>query len=184
MNTRYEKWPARGVPATRRGRNLAIRNRVNSIAWSLVQAQTPPNLNAMLEEWRQMGWRFFTAPHTATDLSHMGMLTIEHLTLIQDYPESGQRCQDIELFTQSLYQRQIGRLIAPSTHRGVDLVMAWINQAYGHLRIGRRILHPFVMRFSLPPARYPCILANRTQSERHSKRARPIRRATGCPVWV
>jgi hypothetical protein len=50
------------------------------------------------------------------------------------------RCQDVELFVKSLYMRQVGRLVAPSTHRGIDLVMAWINRAYGHreARHGRR----------------------------------------------
>ena len=36
------------VPATRRGRNIVIRNHVNSLAWYLVQAQTPPDLKAMM----------------------------------------------------------------------------------------------------------------------------------------
>ena len=50
------------------------------------------------------------------------------------------RCQDVEIFVKSLYMRQIGRLATPSTHQGVDLVMAWVNRTYGHLRMGKRLL--------------------------------------------
>ena len=64
----------------------------------------------------------------------------ERHTLIQDYAESGARCQDIELFTKSLYVRQVGRLVAPTLHCGINLVMSWVNRAYGHLRMGRRLL--------------------------------------------
>ena len=41
MKKRYARWYARGLPATRRGRNIVIRNHVNALAWYLVQAQTP-----------------------------------------------------------------------------------------------------------------------------------------------
>ena len=65
---------------------------------------------------------------------------MERHTLIQDYAETGMRCQDLELFVKALYMRQVGRITAPSTHRGVDLVMAWIHRSYGHLRMGKRLL--------------------------------------------
>ena len=50
MRKRYDRWLGRGIPATRRGRNLVIRGAVNSIAWYMVQAQTPPRLEEMMEE--------------------------------------------------------------------------------------------------------------------------------------
>ena len=81
-----------------------------------------------------------------------GRSAVERLTLVQDYPEGGQRCQDIELFVRSLYIRQVSRLVAPSTHRGVDLVMAWVHRAYGHLRQGRRILISACDFLQLPEA--------------------------------
>ena len=46
--TIYNRWIARGIPRSHSGRNMAIHNHVNSVAWYLVQAQTPPNLTAML----------------------------------------------------------------------------------------------------------------------------------------
>ena len=140
MERRFDRWCARGAPATRRGRNIVIRNHVNAVAWYMVQAQTPANVQSMMEVWRQMGWRFFEAPLHAIDMSGRGQARVERLTLIQDYPESGVRCQDVELFAKALYMRQVGRLATPSSHRGVDLVMAWVNRAYGHLRMGRRLL--------------------------------------------
>ena len=52
---RYERWLGRGIPATRRGRNIVIRNHVSAVAWYMVQAQTPPRLEEMLEVWRKQG---------------------------------------------------------------------------------------------------------------------------------
>ena len=46
--TRYNRWIARGIPRSHSGYNRAIRNHVNSVAWYLVQAQTPPHLTTML----------------------------------------------------------------------------------------------------------------------------------------
>ena len=48
---------------------MAIRNHVNSVAWYLVQAQTPPNLTAMLTALLAMAWKFFEAPANVTELS-------------------------------------------------------------------------------------------------------------------
>ena len=58
----------------------------------------------------------------------------------------------MEVFTRSLYQRQVGRLITPSTHKGVNLVMTYIHEGYGHLRMGRRILHSLCDFLHLPSA--------------------------------
>ena len=140
MQQRYNRWTSRGVPATRQGRNLVIRNHVNAVAWYMVQGQTPPRLTAMMEHWRTTGWHFFEMAMQGGDMTHKGRAAIERHTLIQDYAEGGMRCQDVEIFVKSLYMRQVGRLATPSTHQGVDLVMAWINRAYGHLRMGRRLL--------------------------------------------
>ena len=135
MRKRYERWLARGIPRSRRGRNIVIRNHVQACAWYLVQAQTPPNLPQMLDQWQQYAWRFFEAPANAEGLQQARRHAVKRGTLIQEYPEGGQRCQDVEVFTRSLYQRQVGRLIAPSTHKGVNLVMTCIHEGYGHLRM-------------------------------------------------
>ena len=65
---------------------MAIRNHVNSVAWYLVQAQTPLSLTAMLTAWRAMAWKFFKA----TELSDSHRSMVSRLTLIQDYQEGGQ----------------------------------------------------------------------------------------------
>ena len=112
--TRYNRWIAGGVLRFHRRRNMAIRNHVNSIAWYLMQAQTPPNLTAMLTAWRAMAWKFFEAPANVTELFESHHTAFSRLTLIQDDQKGGQRCQDIELVARSLYLCQIGRLVARS----------------------------------------------------------------------
>ena len=89
----------------------------------------------MMDEWRRLGWRFFEMGGNGGGEGQRSRSAVERHTLIQDYAETGMRCQDLELFVKALYMRQVGRITAPSTHRGVDLVMAWIHRSYGHLRI-------------------------------------------------
>ena len=97
-----------------------------------------------------MAWKFFEAPANATKLSGSHRSAVSRLNLIQDYQEGGQRCQDIKTVARSLYQHQIGCLVAPSNHKGIDIVMSWVNKAYGHLRMGRRLLHSSCDFFALP----------------------------------
>ena len=87
-----------------------------------------------------MGWRFFEMGLNSGGDGRRGWSAVERHTRIQDYAETGMRCQDVELFVKALYMRQIGRITAPSFHKGIDLVMAWVNRAYGHLRMGKRLL--------------------------------------------
>ena len=100
--------------------------------------------------WRAMAWNFFEVPKNVTELFDSDSSAVLRLTLIQDYQEGGQRCQDIELVPRSLYQRQIGRLVAPSNHQVIDLVMSSVNKEYGHLRMGRRLLHSSCDFLALP----------------------------------
>ena len=58
----------------------------------------------------------------------------------------------MELFTKALYVRQIGRLTVPSQNRVADVVMAYVNRAYGHLRMGRRLLTSSCDFLHLPEA--------------------------------
>jgi hypothetical protein len=97
-----------------------------------------------------MVWKFFQAPANVTELSDSHRSAVSRLTLIQDYQEGGQRCQDIELVACSLYQRQIGSLVALSNHQGFDPVMSWVNKAYGNLRMGHRLLHSSCDFLALP----------------------------------
>ena len=111
MEKRYERWVGRGMPRSRRGRNIVIKNHVQSCAWYLVQSQTPPNLPQMLEKWQRYAWNFFEAPANAEGLHQARRHAVKRETLIQERPEGGQHCQDIEIFTRSLYQRQVSRLV-------------------------------------------------------------------------
>ena len=97
-----------------------------------------------------MAWKFFKAPENASELSGSHRSAVSRLNLIQDYQEGGQRCQDIKTVARSLYQHQIGCLVAPSNHKGIDIVMSWVNKAYGHLRMGRRLLHSLCDFLALP----------------------------------
>ena len=140
MEARFNRWVGKGAPATRTGRNIVIRNSCFALAWFMVAHQYTPQLKDMMNAWSAMGWKFFEMSMRAGDMDGTGHSGIERHTLIADYAEGGQRCQDVELFSKSLYIRQVGRIVAPSTHRGADLVMGWINEKYGHLRMGKRLL--------------------------------------------
>ena len=66
MEKRYERWVGRGMPRSRRGRNIVIKNHVQSCAWYLVQSQTPPNLPQMLEKWQRYAWNLKKAENWFT----------------------------------------------------------------------------------------------------------------------
>ena len=75
--------------------------------------------------------------------------------MVQDYIEGGMRCQDVELFVNALYMRQIGRVVAPFSHRGADLVMGWVNETYSHLRMAKRLLTSTCDFLALPASMPP-----------------------------
>ena len=81
LRKRYERWLGRGIPRSRRGRNIVIRNHVQACAWYLVQAQTPPNLPQMLDQWQQYAWRFFEAPANAEGLQQARRHAVKRGTL-------------------------------------------------------------------------------------------------------
>lgn len=47
MYTRFARWRERGLPRTRCGRNVVIRNSVLAVAWYMVQNQVPPTLDTI-----------------------------------------------------------------------------------------------------------------------------------------
>ena len=75
-----------------------------------------------------MAWKFFEVPADLTKFFDFYRSAVSRLTLIQDYQDGGQRCQDIELVARNLYQRQIERLVAQSNHQGIYLVMSWVKK--------------------------------------------------------
>ena len=60
--------------------------------------------------------------------------------LVQDYPEGGAHCLDIERFTHALYMRHMRRLVDPVEQGWKGMAMHWLEQHYGELRQGYRLL--------------------------------------------
>jgi hypothetical protein len=121
--TKYNRWITRGIPRSHNGRNTAIRNHVNSVAWYLVQAQTPPNLMAMLTAWRAIAWKFFEAPANVTELSDYHRSAVSRLTLIQDYQEGG---NDVKTLKSSL---------AAYTNIKLDVRRGYLSCLFSHSTI-------------------------------------------------
>ena len=136
MRSRYAKWRERALPRTRGGRNIVVRNSVLSCGWYMVEGQFIDSLADVLEEWRRDAWRFFEGGAPG---GSKGRTDVARAVLIQDYPEGGVRCQDVEAFVDSLYVRRVLRLADPAPHPLKGLVFYWVQQSYGHLRMGHRL---------------------------------------------
>ena len=65
IEERANRWRERRMPATRTGRGVALRNSILAQAWYLVENQTPPNLEEMMNAWRTTGWEFM-ADHSSS----------------------------------------------------------------------------------------------------------------------
>ena len=63
-----------------------------------------------------------------------GITTIKRDTLIQDYPEGGMRCIDIQNFVWALYASWGPRLMSPPLSHLQNKVLEIINRTYGHLK--------------------------------------------------
>ena len=94
--------------------------------------------------WEKAGWQFFTESAKSTvevdarTRSHS--TNVQRAVLIQDYPETGRRTQDVELFTRALYIRKLRHLVEPRSNPEQNLVYYWLHKTYGHLRMGARLL--------------------------------------------
>ena len=53
-------WRERNLPVTREGRCIALRNSILAQAWYLVENQIPPNVEEMMNTWRDEVWSFFS----------------------------------------------------------------------------------------------------------------------------
>ena len=106
------------MPATREGRNVVVKNSVFACAWFMVQNQTPPDFEHMLEVWRKYEWTFYEASLTSnlTDGKHRAK--VERRVLVQDYAEGGQRQLDLEVAVRTQYIRQVRRLLEPPSIPG------------------------------------------------------------------
>ena len=137
-------WRERSMPKTREGRCVALRNSILAQAWYLVENQVPPNLEDMLEAWREEAWDFFSnreSRNTSKEIKRGGRGTsVRQLTLIQDHPEGGIRAPDVELLTKAMQLRKVRRLLEPRPGPHMNMLNYWINKDYGHYRQGKRIL--------------------------------------------
>ena len=142
MAERVRMWRERGVPSTREGRCIALRNSILAVGWYLVENQTPNSMSATLEKWRRLAWNFLaTSRQHADDTHHLVTSTnVKQLTLIGDYNEGGVRAPDIENFAAALQVRKLRRLLEPHSGPQTNFIMYWLNLTYGHLRQGTRLL--------------------------------------------
>ena len=60
--------------------------------------------------------------------------------MVQDYPEGGARCLDVERFTRAICMRHVRRLLDPVEQGWKGMAMHWLEQHYGVLRQGYRLL--------------------------------------------
>ena len=142
IQTRYNSWITRGGTHSLAGRNIVIKTSVMAIAWYLVANQTPPNIDDMISAWEQESWRFFE--HTqgsgpTPSPGRAGPIAPRHI-LVQDYPEGGLRCLNIELHVRATYMRHIRKLLDPTPQHWKGMALHWLNLVYGPLRQGARLL--------------------------------------------
>ena len=144
VRARYAQWSLRGNARTIFGRNIVVRNSVMAVCWYLISNQCPPNLDDMLAAWERETWAFVEQPGGAPLLQPQGRDSPVHAApralLVQDYPEGGARCLDIECFTRALYMRHVRRLLDPVEQGWKGMVMHWLDRHYGFLRQGYRLL--------------------------------------------
>ena len=136
MRQRADLWRERRMPGTRGGRGTALRNSILAQAWFLVNNQVPPTLAAMMNDWRRDAWDFYGNHKQGST----GSTDIRHDTLIQDYPEGGQRAPDVESFCRAIQVAKITRLLQPSDGQHRNFVNFWMDLDYGALRQGSRLL--------------------------------------------
>ena len=129
-------WRERRMPKTRAGRGTALKNSILAQAWFLVENQTPAGIEQMMESWRKEAWSFYGNHTSRTNCS----TNISHTTLIQDYPEGGQRAPDVENFCKAIHTTKLRRMLEPHTGQHTNYVKYWMNKDYGKLRQGLRLL--------------------------------------------
>ena len=144
MSHRLAQWASLGVGRTYQGRNLVIKNSVLAMAWYLTETQTIPKLDAVLTTWQHLAWNFVES--SSSSLKSIGTQTrtahhVARIILVQDYPEGGRRCLDVELFVRALRARVVRSLLEPNAHPYKNLAFYWIRRSYP--------LYPFHPRYLL-----------------------------------
>ena len=124
------------MPATRAGRGTALKNSILAQAWFLVENQTPPNIEDMMEDWRKEAWSFYANHANRTNCS----TDISHTTLIQDYAEGGQRAPDVETFCRAIHATKLRRITEPHNGQHTNFYLHRLQRDYGKLRQGQRLV--------------------------------------------
>ena len=132
---RLSLWSSLGVGPTYAGRNLIVKNSALAMAWFLAEAQTLPEIDAVLTRWQRSAWSFIES--SLTSLRSMPLDSpipsahhVARVTLVQDYPEGGRRCVDVELFVRSLRARAVRTLFEPGNHPYRALALHWLRISY------------------------------------------------------
>ena len=139
ISKRAQLWIDRGLPSTREGRCIALRNSILALSWFLVDNQIPTGLEELMEQWRKVGWQFFARGSGSRGSAHVAT-PIRQLTLIQDYSNGGCRAPDVENFAAALQIRKVRRLLEPHEGPHCNILLYWLQRTYAHLRQGRRLL--------------------------------------------
>ena len=143
MAHRFAQWASLGLSRTYQGRNLIVKNSVLAMAWYLTETQTIPDLDTILTTWQGMAWTFVESSSSSLTTANKTQTAhrIARLILVQDYPEGGRRCLDVELFVRALRARVVRNLFEPSPHPYKNIAFYWIKRSYP--------LYPFHPRYLL-----------------------------------
>ena len=83
-----------------------------------------------MDVWYKMGWSFMEASVGSTLEDGKHMSKVKRTVLVQDYPETGHRCLDVETFTRAFPLRTPGsaahRAEAPG-YQGHGPLLGWAN---------------------------------------------------------
>ena len=101
-----------------------------------------------------------------------GSTNVKQITLIQDHAEGGKRVTDVETFVTSLHIRRIRHMLEPNSGPHTNFIMFWLQEYYGHLRQGLRLL--------LSQCDFLRIVATPTESKCAPPLWRLTLKATGC----
>jgi len=92
--------------------------------------------------WERETWSFVEGASGSVrlEVARGGPHHVARAVAVQDYPEGGARCLDIERFTRALYMRHVRRLVDPVEQGWKGMAMHWLDSRYGELRQGYRLL--------------------------------------------
>ena len=102
----------------------------------------------MIAVWEKATWQFVEGPrglpmvavHSAASAVPPAAHVATRSLMVQDYPEGGVRCLDVEKFVRGLCMRHVRRLLDPVPQSWKGMAMHFLERCYGELRQGLRLL--------------------------------------------